>query len=188
MMVMARKPAIFFDRDGVLVELIGPDFARGPRTLKELRIYDDAPSALEEIKDLGFLIFVVTNQPDISRGEMSWSEYQAVSDELTRKFPSIEKIYTCSHDNDDNCNCRKPRWGMIEFALSDFPVEASSSWIVGDKWTDILAGKKAGLKTVLIENARSWEPTSQGSPPPSLSPDFKISSIGSLRDIINCDV
>jgi D-glycero-D-manno-heptose 1,7-bisphosphate phosphatase len=187
-MFMTGKPALFVDRDGVLTELIGPDFERGPRTINELRICDDAHLSLQGIRDLGFLIFVVTNQPDISRGKMSWSEYQTVSDEMIRRLPSIDRIYTCAHDNNDYCNCRKPRSGMIELALSDFPVETSSSWLVGDKWTDILAGKRAGLKTVLIENARSWGATSQGSPPPTLSPDFRISSIRHLRDLMKCDV
>lgn len=178
------QPAIFFDRDGVINSLIGPEFNRGPRTLNELAFIGEPELVLAGIRGLGFINLIVTNQPDLSRGGLTLSEHKLICETVLAVCPSVSKIYTCPHDNEDCCDCRKPKPGLIDQAHQEFQLNLSDSWLVGDKWTDILAGKARGLTTALLRNDASWNPTSQGLPPNDLSPDFEIRDLGELYDLL----
>lgn len=180
-----KKVAVFYDRDGVITSLVPPSFNRGPLRMSEFSLVESPQKTLKAIYTLGYLNLVVTNQPDISRGTLSPEVHEEICSEVLRLCPSLTKIYVCPHDNLENCLCRKPRPGLLDLACQDFNIDLHESWIVGDKWTDILAGQARGLKTVLLRNEYSWLPTSQGDPPPGLSADFEISRLSDLPSLLN---
>src|SRR5690349_18562352 len=110
------NPAVFLDRDGVLNEaVLRHGKPHPPATLDELRISDDARSSLERLRDAGFLLVVVTNQPDIARGIARTQDLLAIHEALCEQLP-IDQIYVCEHDDPDNCACRKPKPGLLQRA------------------------------------------------------------------------
>jgi histidinol-phosphate phosphatase family protein len=186
-MTIINKPyqGVIFDRDGVLNNLIASPELRSPRSLDELQINRSAPAVIEELVRRGFKCGAVTNQPDISRKFMTIGDLNSINQAISRALPGLSKIYVCSHDNDDQCDCRKPKIGLLKRAIEELNLDTAHSWLVGDKWTDILAGKGVGLKTILIRNIDSWKSTSQGSPPESLQPDFEVLELSQITKIIN---
>jgi D-glycero-D-manno-heptose 1,7-bisphosphate phosphatase len=148
--VRAPKPAVFLDRDGVLNEAIirnGKPYP--PRGLSELVITRGAGGALDELKGGGFLLIVVTNRPDVARGNVTRAEVDRVNAQLASILP-LDSIEVCEHDDRDQCDCRKPKPGMIIRAREKFGVNLARSFMVGDRWRDIEAGRRAGCRTVLI--------------------------------------
>jgi D-glycero-D-manno-heptose 1,7-bisphosphate phosphatase len=146
----STNSAVFLDRDGVLNEAIvrnGKPYP--PRDLNELVITHGALAALEALKREGFLLIVVTNQPDVARGTVSRADIAKINAHLSAILP-VDAIEVCEHDDHANCDCRKPKPGMILRARDKFCVELGSSFMVGDRWRDIEAGRRAGCRTVLI--------------------------------------
>ena len=147
---MTMQPAVFLDRDGVLNEAIvreGKPYP--PRDLSELVVTVGACAALEELKREGFLLIVVTNQPDIARGKAKRADVDQINAQLSTTLP-LDAIEVCEHDDQQNCNCRKPKPGMILHARETFGVDLARSFVVGDRWRDIEAGRRAGCRTILI--------------------------------------
>jgi D-glycero-D-manno-heptose 1,7-bisphosphate phosphatase len=142
-----QRPAVFFDRDGTLMEDV--DYCRDPATV---RVFDGVPSALGELKGAGFLIVVVTNQSGIGRGLIRQEEYDAVHREFLRQVGPgrIDATYYCPHRPDAGCGCRKPLPGLIERAVADLGIARNLSWMVGDKRADIGCGLAAGLRPGLV--------------------------------------
>jgi D-glycero-D-manno-heptose 1,7-bisphosphate phosphatase len=144
------RPAVFLDRDGVLNEAImrngKPD---SPRDSSELIIPQGACGALEELKREGFLLIVVTNQPNITRGKVTRADVDRLNAQLAAVLP-LDSIEVCEHDDQDQCKCRKPKPGMILRAQENFGVNLGLSFMVGDRWRDIEAGRRAGCRTILI--------------------------------------
>jgi D-glycero-D-manno-heptose 1,7-bisphosphate phosphatase len=142
--------AVFLDRDGVLNEAImrngRPDSPHDPR---ELIITEGACAALEELKREGFLLIVVTNQPNIARGKTTSANVDQINARLAAALP-LDGIEVCEHDDQDQCECRKPKPGMILRAQEKFGVNLGRSFMVGDRWRDIEAGRRAGCRTILI--------------------------------------
>ena len=144
------KCAVFLDRDGVLNEAIvrnGKPYP--PRDLRELVITRGAQPALEALKQEGFLLIVVTNQPDVARGTVSRADIDNINAQLSAILP-LDAIEVCEHDDSAQCDCRKPKPGMILRARDKFGLELGSSFMVGDRWRDIEAGRRAGCRTVLV--------------------------------------
>jgi D-glycero-D-manno-heptose 1,7-bisphosphate phosphatase len=154
---MTGARAVFLDRDGVLNAIV----ERGgkpasPRAIEELRLDPEAPEALAALKAAGFRLFVVTNQPDVSRGLMSDAVLDAIHAKLAAALP-IEEIAACRHDNADNCPCRKPKPGLLLNLAARHGIDLENSWMIGDQDRDIACGKAAGVRTVLMDrpyNAR----------------------------------
>src|SRR6516164_6052867 len=149
-MVRPTKHAVFFDRDGVLNEAIvlnGKPYP--PRDPSELIITEGACAALYELKREGFLLIVVTNQPDIARGNAKRADVDKINAQLAAILP-LDAIEVCEHDDKEQCDCRKPKPGMILRAREKFGVDLAHSFMVGDRWRDIEAGQKAGCRTILI--------------------------------------
>src|SRR6516164_11006740 len=149
-MVRPIKHAVFFDRDGVLnkaVVLNGKPYP--PRDPSELIITEGACAALEELKREGFLLIVATNQPDIARGKASRVDVDKINAQLAAILP-LDAIEVCEHDDREQCDCRKPKPGMILRAREKFGVDLARSFMVGDRWRDIEAGRRAGCRTILI--------------------------------------
>jgi D-glycero-D-manno-heptose 1,7-bisphosphate phosphatase len=151
-MVQRAKFAVFLDRDGVLNEAILRDGKPyPPRNLSELVITQGAHAALEELRHEGFLLIVVTNQPDVTRGKASRADVDMLNARLADILP-LDAIEVCEHDDVQQCDCRKPKPGMILRAQKKFGVDLTGSFMVGDRWRDIEAGRRAGCRTVLIGN------------------------------------
>jgi D-glycero-D-manno-heptose 1,7-bisphosphate phosphatase len=150
MTIQPAKPGIFFDRDGVLNEAIlrnGSPYP--PSDLSELVITNGARAALEELKREGFLLIVVTNQPDIARGKANRAEVDKINARLAAILP-LDALEVCEHDDREQCDCRKPKPGMILHAREKLGVDLADSFMVGDRWRDIEAGRRAGCRTILI--------------------------------------
>ena len=171
------------DRDGVINKVINTENFRGPRCLEDVVISEGILEILSLSKSLGFSNLVVTNQPDVSRGHISLENLHTIHNFLMRHLPNIDAIITCTHDSLESCICRKPSDGMLRGAAHEFNIELSKSFMIGDRWVDIEAGKRGGLKTVLVNKAYSWMPTSSGVAPDDLAPDFVVSETNQLEDL-----
>jgi D-glycero-D-manno-heptose 1,7-bisphosphate phosphatase len=151
-MTRPAKPAVFLDRDGVLNEAIIRDGKPyPPRDLGEFAITASAPASLDALKRKGFLLVVVTNQPDVARGRASRAEVDAINAKLAGSLP-LDAIEVCEHDDHEQCDCRKPKPGMMLRAQRRLAIDLARSFMVGDRWRDIEAGQRAGCRTVLIGN------------------------------------
>lgn len=146
------RRAVFLDRDGTLNEA----FIRGgksypPDTTAEFRILPDVPLAAAALKAAGYLLIVVTNQPDVGAGRQRREVVEAMHEKLRESIP-IDDIRVCYHTEADRCDCRKPAPGMILSAAADWGVELAASYMIGDRWRDIDAGRAAGCRTIFIRN------------------------------------
>lgn len=142
--------AVFLDRDGVLNEIVERDGKpASPRVPAELRIVEGAGEALERLAAAGFRLFVVTNQPDVARGLMAPEALDAIHADVARALP-VEEIAACRHDNADNCDCRKPKPGLVTGLAARHRIDLSRSWMVGDQDRDVACGAAAGVRTVLL--------------------------------------
>ena len=143
--------AIFLDRDGVInqVNLVdGKPYP--PKDLSELIVLPKVSEALQLLKDVGYLLIVITNQPDVVRGKTKIETVEAINQFLKGSLP-IDDIFTCYHDDIEDCNCRKPRPGNILQAADQYNINISGSFMIGDRWRDIEAGESAGCKTFFID-------------------------------------
>ena len=145
------RPAVFLDRDGVLNHVVWRDGEpASPRAVDELEIEADAPQALEMLKAAGYLLLVVTNQPDVRRGLMAAETLEAIHARLAAALP-VDDIVACVHDNADDCACRKPKPGMILDLAERHGVDLSRSWMIGDQDRDVACGQAAGCATILLK-------------------------------------
>jgi D-glycero-D-manno-heptose 1,7-bisphosphate phosphatase len=148
----APKKAIFLDRDGVVNVKLPEDHY--VKDLEELIFLPNAVSALCILKNLGYLLVIVTNQRGIARGYMTEEDLKKVHDFmvtlLQQEGAPLDGIYYCPHDATDLCACRKPRSGMILNACNDLGISLADSFMVGDSQSDMAAGKNAGTRTVRI--------------------------------------
>jgi D-glycero-D-manno-heptose 1,7-bisphosphate phosphatase len=138
------------DRDGVLNHVVmNQGNPRSPLSLDEFRVVDDAHEALTSLRNAGYALIVVTNQPDVARGLQERSRIDEMHDLLMRALP-LDEVRACFHDNDDGCRCRKPAPGMLLDAARDRGIDLSKAFIVGDREKDIQAGRRAGCRTILL--------------------------------------
>lgn len=144
------RSAVFLDRDGVIVRAeVRDGKSYAPRTLKEFRLLPGARHAVQALHDRGYLVIVVTNQPDIGNGLVEASVVEAMHDIIRRKLP-VDAIELCPHRQTDGCQCRKPKPGMLLTAGRRFGVDFPKSYMVGDRCSDVLAGAAAGCRTIFI--------------------------------------
>jgi D-glycero-D-manno-heptose 1,7-bisphosphate phosphatase len=147
-----KRKAIFLDRDGVLNDAIVKDgLPYAPLSIAELTIPGDANSALCLLKSAGFLLIVVTNQPDVARGKSTRKSVEEINRKLQELLP-LDDFFVCYHDNDDHCPCRKPLPGLLIDAAAKHNIDVAQSFMIGDRWKDIEAGTAAGCKTILLDN------------------------------------
>ncbi|HEY4176160.1 MAG TPA: HAD family hydrolase [Kofleriaceae bacterium] len=145
--------AVFLDRDGTITFAPVIDGKPGaPATVEEMRILDGVPAALASLRAAGYLLICVTNQPDVSRGRQTLAVVEAMHAKLLAELP-LDQIYTCYHDDADNCDCRKPKPGMLLQGAREHDIDLSRSFMVGDRWRDIEAGINAGVHTAFIDYA-----------------------------------
>ena len=120
-----------------------------PEGFENLRILPGVSEALEKLRQKSFLNLVVTNQPDVARGKMHKQAVDVIHERLVSEL-ALDAIYTCWHDDKDNCNCRKPKPGLLEQAAREHLVDLTGSYMVGDRWRDVEAGKAAGCRTIFL--------------------------------------
>ncbi len=145
------RPAVFLDRDGVLNRAQvrdGKPFP--PAGLDELELLPDAASSLIDLKAHGFDLYVVTNQPDVARGNQTREGIESMHEALASSLP-IDGIFVCYHDDADGCACRKPQPGLLLEAQRKHNIDMARSFMVGDRWRDVDAGHNAGCKVVFID-------------------------------------
>jgi D-glycero-D-manno-heptose 1,7-bisphosphate phosphatase len=172
-LAVSRRKALFFDRDGVINVLLddGSISGRSPYAIQELEVVSVAREAVTRSLQMGFLPLVITNQPGLARGHIHEDELESIHDQLMREVPGIEAFYVCPHAG-SGCVCRKPKPGLLIWAAKQHGVDLSESWIIGDRWIDIGAGRAAGCRTVLVERPYSWLSNSDGAAPDLLDPDI----------------
>ncbi len=145
------KRAVFLDRDGVINRTIVRDGKPyPPRNLDELEIFPSIAENLERLHSAGFLVIVVTNQPDVARGTQNRETVESINTAIKSQL-SIDEFLVCYHDNADHCFCRKPQPGSLLQSAEKYGLSLKDCFMVGDRWSDIEAGKSAGCKTILID-------------------------------------
>lgn len=146
-----RGRAVFLDRDGVINRaLVREGRPYPPANLSELEILPGVPEALATLRDRGFRLIVVTNQPDVARGTQKRETVEAINDVLRARL-QLDEFRICYHDDRDHCSCRKPAPGLLLEAARDAQLDLSASFMVGDRWRDIEAGQRAGCATIFID-------------------------------------
>ena len=169
--------AVFLDRDGVLnCAMVRDGKPYPPATLEELQILPDVWGALMALKAAGLLLIGVTNQPDVARGTLRREVVEAINASLLETLP-LHEILVCFHDDEDGCDCRKPRPGLLIQAAARHGIDLASSFMIGDRWKDIEAGRQAGCKTILIDYG--YAETGSGGPP-----DCTVHSLSEAADWI----
>lgn len=144
------RRAVFVDRDGVINRNIirgGRSFP--PHSLSELEILPGVPEAVDRLRSAGFVVIMATNQPDVAKGDLRREVVDAINVRI-RERVALDDIRVCVHADDDRCDCRKPKPGMLVDAARQWDVDLAASFMVGDRWRDIDAGKAAGCRTILV--------------------------------------
>jgi transaldolase len=147
-----------------------------PVDLSQLEVLPDVPEALGKLRMAGFRLVIVTNQPDVARGKQTRQAVEAIHAELLARGLPIDEFRVCYHDDRDDCTCRKPRPGLLLIAAEEDGLDLSASFMVGDRWRDIEAGRRAGCTTVFIDYGYA-EPERSG-------PDARVRSLAEAADWI----
>ena len=150
-MTGALRAAVFLDRDGV----INRPIVRGgrpypPQTVAQLELEPDASEALDLLKRHGFVLLVASNQPDVARGTLRREIVDAIDAALAEQLP-IDGFLVCFHDDADGCDCRKPAPGLLRQGAARHGVDLAASYLVGDRWRDVAAGRAGGVATVFVD-------------------------------------
>ncbi len=157
------KRAVFLDRDGVLLKVCcdGGGSLRPAYSIEEFELLPRVSQALSLLRAAGLTLVVVTNQPDVVRGKIERGLVEAFHARLKKEL-GIEHIYTCYHDDSDDCPCRKPRPGLLKQAARELGISLAKSFMVGDRWRDIEAGRQAGCTTFLVRRPYSGKTHADG--------------------------
>lgn len=157
--------AIFLDRDGVLIEDVHLLTDPG-----DIRVLEGVPQALRSLKEAGFQLIVVSNQTVVARGLVTEQEVCAINAEMEHLLeqaggPRLDGFYFCPHHPNATlpayriaCKCRKPRPGLLLRAAREHNLNLGASFVIGDRITDIIAGARAGCRTVLAQTGKHQEP------------------------------
>lgn len=141
--------AVFLDRDGTIIK--ERKYLSKPEGVE---LFEDAAESLRELRRSSYLLFIVTNQSGIGRGYFSEEDYNKVQEHLIRLLEqegiSIEKSLHCPHKPEDNCDCRKPKTGSISKVIDDYNIDCASSWVLGDKLSDVGLAKNIGASSILL--------------------------------------
>ena len=170
--------AVFLDRDGVINRALEREAKPyPPRSLAEFEILPEVPPACTKLKAAGFLLVVATNQPDVGRGTLPKEMVEAIHMEMCRRLP-IDRVEVCYHPGQgaSDCDCRKPKPGMLLRAAKELGIDLAQSWMVGDRWRDVDCGQAAGCRTVFIDRGYAEELRQK--------PHFSARNLAQAADII----
>lgn len=147
--------AVFLDRDGVINRVILKDgVPHAPVSLNDFELLPGVGEAIESLKRAEFRIIVATNQPGVATGVQEQSVVESMNSLISKSF-DIDDINVCYHIDEDACKCRKPKPGMLLESAAKLSIDLADSYMVGDRWRDVEAGKAAGCRTILLENGYS---------------------------------
>jgi D-glycero-D-manno-heptose 1,7-bisphosphate phosphatase len=151
-----KRAAVFLDRDGVLAEAIvradGKVYA--PTHVEDFVVVSEAAEQVARLRAAGFLCILFTNQPELANGLL----LQADLDEMHRRLRAavpLDDVYVCPHDKAEGCRCHKPATGLIDDAVARWGIDLAASYVIGDRWRDVEAGRAAGCYSILIERPYS---------------------------------
>jgi D-glycero-D-manno-heptose 1,7-bisphosphate phosphatase len=165
------RRAVFLDRDGVVNRTVlrqGKPYP--PATLSDLRLLPGVREACTQLREAGFALILITNQPDIARGLISAERVAAMNRHLQR-YLQLDGVGLCPHDDSARCSCRKPQPGLLLEAARVWDIDLESSYIVGDRWRDIEAGHRAGCHAIFVDDGSSEQ-----------RPDGPFVQVRSLRE------
>ena len=149
---MNKSKAVFLDRDGV-INKNKDDYVKN---ISELEIFPFISEPIRKFQSAEFKIIVITNQSAINRGLMTEKNLDEIHEKiqsfLIQNNTKIDYFYFCPHTPTENCSCRKPKSGLLLKAIDDFSIDAKNSWFIGDRDSDIQAGKSVGCNTLKIQN------------------------------------
>jgi D-glycero-D-manno-heptose 1,7-bisphosphate phosphatase len=172
------RRAVFLDRDGVINRALERDGLPYPSaSLSEFEIFPEVPEACRRLKQAGFLLVVATNQPDVGRGTLKQGAVEEIHAEMRRRLP-LDGVEVCYHPGKglSDCNCRKPRPGMLLRAARELNIDVTQSWMVGDRWRDVDCGHAAGCRTIFIDRGYAEELKQP--------PDFRVKNLLEAAEII----
>jgi D-glycero-D-manno-heptose 1,7-bisphosphate phosphatase len=172
------RHAVFLDRDGVINRALEKESKPYPPTsLAEFEILPEVPAACAKLKAAGFLLVVATNQPDVGRGTLKQEVVEKIHAHMLAQLP-IDRVEVCYHAGKglSDCDCRKPKRGMLLHAAKGLNIDLARSWMVGDRWRDIDCGHAAGCKTVFIDRGYAEELKQK--------PDFWAGNLAEATDTI----
>jgi D-glycero-D-manno-heptose 1,7-bisphosphate phosphatase len=170
--------AVFLDRDGVINRALEREGLPYPPTAwNEFEILPEVPAACEKLKAAGFLLVVATNQPDVGRGTLKQEVVEAIHTRMCGELP-IDRVEVCYHPGQgaSECDCRKPKPGMLLRAAQALGVDLAQSWMVGDRWRDVDCGHAAGCRTIFIDRGYAEELRQK--------PHFSAGNLAEAADII----
>tara|TARA_B100001250_G_C19763816_1_gene773743 strand:- start:141 stop:698 length:558 start_codon:yes stop_codon:yes gene_type:complete len=146
--------AVFLDRDGVINEVLFREGSNikpiAPWKIEEFKLFKNINRPLKDMRKMNFNLFIVTNQPDVSKGILKHSVLKKMNDIILGELP-IDEIMVCEHIDSDYCECRKPKPGMIKTLAQKWNIDVGNSFLIGDNWKDIESGRAAGCSTILID-------------------------------------
>ncbi len=151
MLSKSERVAVFLDRDGVINQSVvvnGKPYP--PENVASMVILPGVFEALTALKQAGFILIVVTNQPDVATGVTTAETVEAIHQYMVEHLP-IDAFRTCFHIDAHDCHCRKPKPGALLQAAEDYQINLSASYMIGDRWRDVEAGQNAGCKTIFID-------------------------------------
>ena len=170
------RRAVFLDRDGVLNRAVVRDGKPyPPADVSALEVLPGVQAALLRLKQAGFCLVVVSNQPDVARGSTSREAVEAINERLGSEL-LIDEFRVCYHDDDVGCDCRKPRPGLLLQASREHRIDLGASFMVGDRWRDIEAGQRAGCKTFFVDYGYDERRPDRY--------DYRVTSLAEAVDII----
>jgi D-glycero-D-manno-heptose 1,7-bisphosphate phosphatase len=168
--VSSLRPAVFLDRDGVLnISEIRDGKPFAPRRLEDFRLFADAAPSVARLRDSGFTLVVVTNQPDIGNHLVDPAIIDQMHAVLSERL-GLTEIVVCPHRQGDGCACRKPKPGMLIDSANRLSIDLPACYMVGDRSGDIAAGRAAGCRTIFIDRG-------YGTDAPPEAPDRIVSSL-----------
>ncbi len=171
-----RRRAVFLDRDGVINRApVREGRPYPPRSPAELEVLPGVAEALARLRAAGFWLVVVTNQPDVARGTQTVAGVEALHAVLRSRL-CLDEFRVCYHDDPQGCGCRKPEPGLLVAAAREAGLDLSASYLVGDRWRDIEAGRRAGCRTAFIDCSYA-----ERRPP---APDACVQSLAEAADWI----
>lgn len=171
---MVKKPAIFFDRDGTLIKTsVRNNKPFAINNIDKLDIYKASYKVTNLLKKK-YKLFIVTNQPDVAQKKIKKKDVISINNKIRNEL-KISKVYNCFCNSND-CKFRKPNSGMIKKAAKEFNIDLNKSYMIGDRWKDIISGNKAKCKTILIKKKYSEVA--------KCKPDYIVKNLGKILKII----
>lgn len=154
---VARRILILIDRDGVIIQNVQRpgNVVGSARRLSEVKFIDGSIEACKKLRDFGLTTAIVTNQPDVSRNQISFKQALAISNHV-KTTCEINSVFICPHDTEDNCSCRKPKPGLLLKAIELY--KPAHVVMIGDRLTDVIAGNLVGATTVHIDESKNVAP------------------------------